>query len=115
MALLSWRLQRVADGYGLFGKYPIGYEGSHKEDKACELFKGYKYIFEVGSVGLRRELIVQGDNPSKIDHKASYSIFDGQNVTYRKIAYDIDSTIAKVRAMEFAPMIIARLVAQLTI
>jgi predicted phosphodiesterase len=100
--------------YGLVNKIPMMYEPSPKEGEPYELFNKNKYIFEVGSVGLRREIIVQGDSTSKINHRASYAIFNGQNVTYRKVGYNIDLTIAKIRDMELAPKIIARLVSHLT-
>ena len=46
-----------------------------------------KLIFNVGSVGQPRD-----SNP-----KASYALFDGQAITFRRVEYDMDRTIQKIK------------------
>lgn len=50
---------------------------------------GRKALINVGSVGL----------PGDADWRASYALFDGNQVRFRRVEYDIDTTIQKVRAI----------------
>lgn len=57
-------------------------------DGPFRLEKGKKYIVNVGSVGQPRD----GDN------RACYVTVDGQEVTFHRVEYDFESTIARVNA-----------------
>jgi diadenosine tetraphosphatase ApaH/serine/threonine PP2A family protein phosphatase len=56
-----------------------------------------KVIINVGSVGQPRD----GDN------RASYALFDEQKVTFRRVPYPIDSTMARMRAIDALPEYLA--------
>lgn len=52
------------------------------------LMEGSKAIVNVGSVG----------QPRDKDPRSCYVIFNGDNVVYRRVAYDVDTTIKKIHA-----------------
>jgi len=55
-------------------------------DFKFRLEPGEKYVFNIGSVG----------QPRDRDPRASYVLFDGETVEWRRIEYDIDAVAAKV-------------------
>jgi len=56
-----------------------------------------KVIINVGSVGQPRD----GDN------RSSYAIFDGERITFRRVAYDIDKTVAVMNTISELPEYLA--------
>lgn len=51
------------------------------------LTPGRKFVVNVGSVG----------QPRDGDPRACYVLYDGATLTYRRVAYDIDATVEKIR------------------
>lgn len=58
---------------------------------------GEKAIVNVGSVGQPRD----GDN------RASYALFDGQEVTFRRVPYDIDKVMSRMSTIDRLPEYLA--------
>jgi diadenosine tetraphosphatase ApaH/serine/threonine PP2A family protein phosphatase len=50
--------------------------------------EGERLYISVGSVG----------QPRDGDPRSCFVVFDGQRVTYHRVAYDVDRTVAKIRA-----------------
>lgn len=63
-------------------------------DSKLELDRNRKYVINIGSVG----------QPRDRNNKACYLLFDGDNnIEYRRVEYDFEKTIAKIKKIDGIP------------